>query len=55
MYFELVCADHAEDFVNLDPQVTKTHTKDYAETVVHVQSSLTIKGTFGRKAESPGA
>jgi hypothetical protein len=41
--------------VNLDPEVTRTHTKDYAETVIHVQSSLAIKGTSRRKAESPGA
>ena len=40
--------------VNRDPQVTTTHTKDCAETLVHVQSSLTIKGTSCRKAESAG-
>src|ERR1017187_3384400 len=50
----MVCANYAKD-CQPDPQVARTYTKDCAEPVAHVQSSLTIKGTSRRKAESPGA
>ena len=41
--------------LNLEPTVAWAHTKDCAEPITHVPSSLTVKGTSRRKAESPGA